>query len=1370
MDKNYILAKNRFFYELYSPNSPEQSEKHGNRDFYLKGLLDPTGFLKEEIYNPKVKHISEIAELSGAILVAEAGMGKSFVMKYLESQIEEEIQVKFRANDYLNDNYTFGNEIKEIGEKKEYIFIDGLDENHDAIPTILRTLKQHSSNKRVFLATRGIKELKKICTELSIPVYSLLPLSKTMVQDYAASEGIDAQDFIDTISGRNLPPVCRNPLGCNLIIQLYHQNKLAQISNEDLWQQSILMLCSENDSDSKIQSESAAEYVTPEECLKQASKIALILKLSNQNEIDGGRDSYQQLQKDEDNLYHAFWRDIPNLRTVLSRALFVPVGNNYFRFAHESFQEYLVAVGLIAFTQRDNWDAILLSADQDDIYPQWEGVALYLAVLDEEWLSKVLAIRPDIILAFDNIVSKLNHAELLKCTLQRLKDYDFWTIRNGNLLSQLCKLKHSEIIPVLNDVLEKDLPFVQKEIVIDIIREERILELENKLVEVFCNPNEIVLLRNNAGYALQRIATKESRVHCKNVLNEENVPLCLKGHVFSMTWPDLISVSEITAHLTNTEDIDAYSTWMDIDFPRSLIDITHESAIELLEWAVADIKDQGGYLDRLLHMRQHIFTICWKKYNDHKSLPLFADGYYGFLKINRCPFPFIDDFFETLPQELVYTQEDFANDKEKRHNLARELMKKKERSEILFIFYPPLVLSFDDVKFLFDMIACPDETEYKKDWVRCLCYLRNGIPLPEMSDKWNEIHVLYPDIFPNDAETEMVLRKEYDQKIRNQKKEAAEKIEKEKARKQSIFVSYQKTLYQTDAVEYVPSILSYCVQDSRKDIFTYETGNAWNAFSDEDKQTIVTLAKQYLIKNIPFKRVKDNFYPFITVLFLVIYRENRKALDDLPAGVWMEYSRDLFDGIEYNPTQELNDIVLYMKDHFPEDFYKSLFLYAKGRILSSRYFYLSQYKVSFEDSFLKQIAEISMSDFCDNLKSFIILKDIYARNKTVLKIVFENKYPFLGQNATQDNGIIQKTLPTLVSQIGICSIVIVFDLFPNFIHHFLCYTIAFPVDGKAWIESLMEVERHEHWVSKTIKSLSVEEIADLYIWLETNYPRYNRPKHGASFTPTAIDELYFFKERVLSIIAESESLHSVQSLNKIKKSFPEDTLIDDYIKTAKTIELRIKCPLYRCSSIKHLVDKTNMFLINSPQDLLHLVCKTLLDYQDFINGKDTPRIEDLWNNLGKEFTPKSEEDFSDHLKSYLEIFLRKFKVVINREVQLNRGSHGKPGARTDIWVETFSDDYPKKISLCIEVKGSWNPEIKDALNNQLIGKYMDNGAADAGIFLVGWFKAKNCSRPIDHSLGETIEEAQAFLRHQEEVAVKKGHLVKCVVIDCEYRK
>ena len=195
-----------------------------------------------------------------------------------------------------------------------------------------------------------------------------------------------------------------------------------------------------------------------------------------------------------------------------------------------------------------------------------------------------------------------------------------------------------------------------------------------------------------------------------------------------------------------------------------------------------------------------------------------------------------------------------------------------------------------------------------------------------------------------------------------------------------------------------------------------------------------------------------------------------------------------------------------------------------------------------------------------------------------------------------------------------------------------------------------------------------------------------------------------------------------------------------------------------------------MSLINSAQDLLHLVYRTLLDYQDFINGKNTPRIEDLWNNLGKEFTPKSEEDFSDHLRSYLEIFLSKFKVVINREVQLNRGSHGKPGARTDIWIETFSDDHPKKISLCIEVKGSWNTEIQDALNTQLIEKYMDNGAADAGIFLVGWFKAKDCSKPIQHCLGKTIEDAQMFLRQQEEYAVKNGHLVKCIVIDCEYRK
>ena len=209
-------------------------------------------------------------------------------------------------------------------------------------------------------------------------------------------------------------------------------------------------------------------------------------------------------------------------------------------------------------------------------------------------------------------------------------------------------------------------------------------------------------------------------------------------------------------------------------------------------------------------------------------------------------------------------------------------------------------------------------------------------------------------------------------------------------------------------------------------------------------------------------------------------------------------------------------------------------------------------------------------------------------------------------------------------------------------------------------------------------------------------------------------------------------------------------------------------PTYPEDQIESLMaNNTIGHLITSPQGLLDIVLECLENYQIYLTGKENPRVEDLWNSNAKKLTHKPEWAFSDHIKSFLDLTMRSSGMVINREVQLNSGRNGEPGSRTDIWVNTFLKDKSAPISLCIEVKGSWNSSARNAMEEQLVNKYIGEGGADAGIFLVGWFDSKK--HPQANEWGNNKNKAIENLNEQAKSLREKGHLIAATVISCDYR-
>gem|GEM_PF-4201240 len=294
---------------------------------------------------------------------------------------------------------------------------------------------------------------------------------------------------------------------------------------------------------------------------------------------------------------------------------------------------------------------------------------------------------------------------------------------------------------------------------------------------------------------------------------------------------------------------------------------------------------------------------------------------------------------------------------------------------------------------------------------------------------------------------------------------------------------------------------------------------------------------------------------------------------------------------------------------------------------------------------------------------------------------------------------------------------------------------------------------------------ALDDLAQFYIWLHKNYPKNPGADVDCAGFSTLIDKIHSFANYLFNIIKNYPSSEVLNVMQQIWDSFPEDVWMKYVIQDVRKANLKRNTPTYKLDEIKRILDKDEQgIVINSPQDLLSLILDLLGKYQIHLTGKESPSVNDLWNYDSQHIpTHKEEEHFSDHVKNFLELKLVGVNIAINREVQLNRGLGSQPGSRTDIWINAFSD-HSEKITLCIEVKGSWNDTTLSAINEQLTKKYMGDGGADAGILLVGWFHSQR--NPVSNICKNKREDAENKLNEQTDQANHDGYLVRSVFVDC----
>jgi hypothetical protein len=304
--------------------------------------------------------------------------------------------------------------------------------------------------------------------------------------------------------------------------------------------------------------------------------------------------------------------------------------------------------------------------------------------------------------------------------------------------------------------------------------------------------------------------------------------------------------------------------------------------------------------------------------------------------------------------------------------------------------------------------------------------------------------------------------------------------------------------------------------------------------------------------------------------------------------------------------------------------------------------------------------------------------------------------------------------------------------------------------------------------------LGEDELAEIYVHLETIFPRAADPAH-ASGEPHFVgphELLADLRDRIPQWIAGRGTAAAVKALRGIIAKLPGQSWLSfRLLEAERTMRMKTWAPLSP-RDLFALLSSKNRVLVQSPEDLCELLVATLRVFEKDLHGEQNP-VRALWDRQagGLTFRPVEEGAFSDNVRLFLRRELVESGIVANREVEVARVPGAPVGRRTDIRIDALrrSPDGPFDImTAVIETKGCWNGELFGALKDQLFDDYMVTLRAPVGIYLVGWFdKAKwdSGDRRRRQAPDQSLREVQSRLDGQA-AAIPGGYLVRAIVVDC----
>ncbi len=1327
------------------------------------------------LYNPDVKSFESITTIPCLILLGEPGIGKSQAMQTAQNAIYDKIKEvgdqilcldlrSYGSEDRLIrnlfENPTFLSWARE--KHRLHVFLDSLDECLLRIDTLAALLvdefKKYSVDHlylRIACRTADWPTslengLKQLWGEDAVGVYELTPLRRVDVIEAATTNNLDHNVFLQEIDQKEVVPLAIKPVTLSFLIKTYIKNGRFPSTQAELYLQGCHKLCEETNKhrrDARL-----IGSFTPEQRLAMASRIAAVTIFSNKyavwTDIDRGSvpDEDTTIQEvcggSEDADGMQFQVTEIAVRETLGTGLFSLRGPNRMGWAHQTYAEFLAA-RYLAKHQMTLTQIMGLLIHQGDgeakLVPQLHETAAWLAGMMPEVFRKITSVNPEVLLRSDIATAELKDRAALVESLLKTYDEGGLMDRDWNNQKRYKRLYHPGLADQLRPyICDGTKGIIVRRVAIKIAEACELQTLQDALANIALNQKEPLPIRNAAAYAVGRIADDNTKVKLKPLAtgeagedpNDE-----LKGCSLRALWPDHMKVEELFTAITNIKQenyIGVY--WMFLS--HELVPKLKPSDLPVaLKWVEQQesLKDSTYCFEKLMDA---IILKAWEHLDSPAILEAFSKIALARLKHHGG---IVGHDTENEFRNIL------SNEDNKRHKILEVILLLisdiKKDTGCLINSSTPLVLS-KDVIWMLERLQEEKSKEMQLIWAKLINRAfdwRESDQLDAIIDTSKSNPIL--------AETFSWLLKPVELNSPEAEKMRADYLEIQKWQKRD----KERPLLNPPPAERIAGLLDECESgnsfawwclnmdmtlepDSRFYGSDYESDltalPGWKNADVVTRHRIVDAAKRYVLEQNPKTHdwlgkdiIHRPAFAGYGALQLLL-QEIPDFISSLPADVWKKWAPIILAYPVSNSGNNNKNIEIHNKliklsyQHAPGEIIQTMTVMIDNENKAHSRIYITHKVKDCWDSRLANALLIKVKD--ENLKPECmgcLLGDLLDHGVTEARTFAESLVSLASTSSEIDRSraiVAARELMTHTEDGG-----------------WLVVWPAIQQDtefGRKVIELL--AYDSDAFAANAGKLLAENQLADLYIWIVHQYPHAEDPNYNDEDCWVGyMLKIASFRDSLLNLIKQRGTPKACEAIQQILNEFPESNWLKWVLHEAQDNTRRLTWVQPKPVEILKMAGNQLIRLVQNGDQLLEVLIESLKQLEGKLQG-ETPAAIDLWNEIETNvFRPKDENRFSDYVKRHLDEDLKKRGVVVNREVEIRRGEGAGQGERTDILVDAIMRKQNKEVydsvTVIVEVKGCWNPELNHAMKIQLMDRYLKDNHCQHGLYLVGWF---NCNQ------------------------------------------
>jgi predicted NACHT family NTPase len=1390
------------------------------------------------LLNPELVGLEAIADVPCLILLGEPGIGKSQEMKNLVKYTVESIQpshppleLNLRscnnlATDLIKDQdfIDWSN-----GEHRLYLFLDSLDEGLLTIRNLATQLVDElSKNKysdkldrlylriacRTAVLPQFLEEgLQRLWAE-NLAVYELAPLRQVDVENAATEENIESQDFLSEVRDKALVPLAIKPLTLRFLLNIYKRNG-NQFSVDQtlcsLYLEGCRLLCAENNL--SRQGANQREKLEPDQRLIIAARIAAITIFANRFAIwtgsNQGESSTEDVLLEQLILGNEFSNgrsiDVTEsaIREVLDTGLFSSRGSNRIGWAHQTYAEFLAAWYLKQHNVDKSKILNLITHPSRRVVPQLEETTAWLASMEPEIFQEVLITDPDVLLHSDIATadyeskSKLVESLLMLHNRNRLKLFRFWKYDNLRYPGLATQLEAH----IIDSTKNQDSRYIA--ILIAILCQER--TIQNRFVDIALDTTQLYEIRKISADAVCKIGDENTKAQLKSLALGDvghDPDDALKGYGFQAIWPQHITTLDLLSNLsppTTTGIVGSvYQDFIATEFTKYLELSDLPIALKWLE----KLPNRHLLHYPFINLADSVMVKAWQNLDEPSVIKAVAN--IAILKLKRYEgilgdkpsvgFRYISE--QNCDDEIEPLLKDSDDKRRKLIETIVSLITEPEEN----LFWLTGIVCSKDIFWIIDKATSSESDRAANIWAEIL-----DSSLTSHNLRWkNTNHIsaileacnvssamknrfIY-ETTPIELHSEKAnqLKADYLRRESHRKQPEPTSLTTPELKQEVVSVLERIELKQPELWWQIPQAMTLVSNESHYNNY-YEADldvtifPGWIEADIDIRSRVMKAAKTYLfLEKLDIQEYKSNNSLSLSnaqlagcrALYL-LFQQDLEFVSTIPSEVWMKWMPIIFKSIVVSNgcrNEICQKIVKAAYKAVPNKFIEILVDLITCDNNQSDTFY--------GDHIYEVIGK--MLDEC--IASLVFDK---IQNKDLNAKLLDKLLSDLSSHTVEEARSIALSFLTRTEEVRGKKIVAarMLTIYADDASWSTLWSVV-QQDLKFGREVFEAIALRVGYQNIMQHNLNEDHLANLYIFLVQQFPESEELKsqdnRGAIFKPQeSIDGIKRWRSNILQRLQSIGSVEAFEALRKMIVELPEQK--GDLQQKLLAIESSIRRTTWKYpkpEEFLELILNREKRLVQNGEQLLNVLIESLDRLELELQG-ETPAVRDLWdknngnNNL---FRPIDENAFSDYVKRFLDKDLKSRGIVINREVELRRGSGGKPGERTDIHVDAViqlpNGEKYDSITVIIEVKGCWHQEVQTAMESQLVNRYLAENTCNYGLYLIGWF---NCTQwDSDDSRrkkapNNAIDEARATYNSQAEKLSLSGNVIRAYVMNTALR-